>query len=221
MILYPIGISILLSGIITSQGRTNIAISILIIIIAVILKKINLKSAIIIALLTASISFISFSNNKKEITQRVENPTTLSDRNIIIKGAEDLAFNHPLLGYGPRSFHQIFPYVNQLADKRIGSWHNDFIQVYFESGILGLISFCVLIISILWYSFKYYLSEKINLDNKNISFGIFLAVMALVLSALTAGFIDSPVLSIEFAFFVSLLPAVIRLPQLLPIYKNK
>lgn len=221
LILYPIGISILLSGIITSQGRTNIAISILIIIIAVILKKINLKSAIIIALLTASISFISFSNNKKEITQRVENPTTLSDRNIIIKGAEDLAFNHPLLGYGPRSFHQIFPYVNQLADKRIGSWHNDFIQVYFESGILGLISFCVLIISILWYSFKYYLSEKINLDNKNISFGIFLAVMALVLSALTAGFIDSPVLSIEFAFFVSLLPAVIRLPQLLPIYKNK
>ena len=220
-ILYPIGISILLSGIITSQGRTNIAISIFVLIIAIINKKINLKSAIIIFALTVSVSFISFSNNKKEIIQRVENPTTLSDRNIIIKGAEDMAFKHPLLGFGPRSFHQIFPYVSQLADKRIGSWHNDFIQVYFESGVMGLLSFCALIISVLWVSLKFYLTEKINLENKFISFGIFLAIMALVLSAITAGFIDSPVLSIEFAFFVSLLPAVIVLPQLLTLDKSK
>ncbi len=220
-ILFPFGISIFLSGIITSQGRTNIVIAITIIIIAIILKKINFRSVIIIVVLTVAISFISFSNNKKEITQRVENPATLSDRNIILKGAEHLAFNHPLLGYGPRTFHQIFPFTNQLADKRIGSWHNDFIQVYFESGILGLLAFCALITSALWLSFKFYYSEKINLDNKNMSFGIFLAITALVLSALTAGFIDSPVLSIEFAFFVSLLPAQIVLPQLFPLDKNE
>ncbi len=208
------GISLFLAGIITSQGRTNIAVAVLVIAAGLVTKKIGFKPAVFILIFTIIISLLSFSNNKKEITQRVENPTTLSDRNIILKGAEDLAFVHPLLGYGPRTFHQVFPYRNQLADQGIGSWHNDFIQVYFESGLLGLISFIVILTTALWYGIKFYFKEN-NIEDKNLSFGISLALIALVLSSLTAGFIDSPVLSIEFAFLISLLPRVISLPKLL------
>ncbi len=204
-----LGISFLLSGIITSQGRTNIAVAGLVFIAGMVFKKTNLKSAVLIIIVTALISFISFSNNRKEITERVENPTTLSDRNIIMKGAEELAFTHPVLGFGPRTFHNIFPYKNELADKGIGSWHNDFVQVYFESGLLGLLSFLAIIAAAIYYGLKIIRSKQNNEEEKNFTLGILLSVTALILSAITAGFIDSPVLSIEFAFFLSLFSLVL------------
>ncbi len=204
-----LGISFLLSGIITSQGRTNIAVAGLVFIAGMVFKKTNLKSAVLIIIVTALISFISFSNNRKEITERVENPTTLSDRNIIMKGAEELAFTHPVLGFGPRTFHNIFPYKNELADKGIGSWHNDFVQVYFESGLIGLSSFLASISAAIYYGLKIIRSKQNNEEEKNFTLGILLSVTALILSAITAGFIDSPVLSIEFAFFLSLFSLVL------------
>ncbi len=204
-----LGISFLLSGIITSQGRTNIAIAGLVFIAGLVLKKINLKSAVLIIIVTSVISLISFSNNRKEITERVENPTTLSDRNIIMKGAEELAFTHPVLGFGPRTFHNIFPYKNELADKGIGSWHNDFVQVYFESGLIGLLSFLAIIAAAIYYGLKIIRSKQNNEEEKNFTLGILLSVTALILSAITAGFVDSPVLSIEFAFFLSLFSLVL------------
>ena len=204
-----IGISLLLSGIIASQGRTNVAVAGLVFIAALIFKKINIKSAIIIVFITALISLISFSNNRKEITQRVEDPTTLSDRNIIMKGAEDLALLHPILGFGPRTFHNIFPYKNELADKGIGSWHNDFVQVYFESGLLGLLSFLAIIAAAIYYGLSIIRSKNKKEEEKNFVLGILLSIAALILSAVTAGFIDSPVLSIEFAFFLSLFSLVL------------
>ncbi len=206
-----LGISFLLSGIIASQGRTNIAVAGLVFIAGMVFKKINLKSAVLIIIVTSLISLISFSNNRKEITERVENPTTLSDRNIIMKGAEELALTHPILGFGPRTFHNIFPYKNELADKGIGSWHNDFVQVYFESGLIGFLSFLAIIAAAIYYGLKIIRSKQNNEEEKNFTLGILLSVTALILSAITAGFIDSPVLSIEFAFFLSLFSLVLFL----------
>ncbi len=208
-LLWPLGLSLILSGIITSMGRTNIAIAILIFIIGMSFKKIKLKAAVLILIFTVVLSFISFQNNKLEVTQRVEHPTVLSDRNILIKGALDLALDHPILGFGPRTFHNIFPYVNELSDKGIGSWHNDFIQVYFESGILGLISFLSIILTFIFYSIKYLRNHKTDSEFNKIVFGLLLGFIGLVLSALTAGFIDSPVLSIVFAFLISLFSAIL------------
>jgi O-antigen ligase len=208
-LLWPLGISFILSGIITSMGRTNIAIAILLFIIGISFKKIKLKAAVLIFIFTAVFSLISFQNNKVEVKQRVEHPTVLSDRNILIKGAIDLAFDHPVFGFGPRTFHNIFPYTNELSDKGIGSWHNDFIQVYFESGILGLIAFLSIIFAFIFYSIKYLRKHKTSIESNEIVFGILLGFLGLVLSAITAGFIDSPVLSIVFAFLISLLSAII------------
>ena len=105
---------------------------------------------------------------------------------------------HTFLGFGPRTFQQIFPYTNEFSDKGIGGWHNDFLQVYFESGIAGLMTFLFLIFLIIY--------------NGNISFklnnicnpGIFLSLIGLILSAFTAGFITSVVLSIVFVFLLTI-----------------
>ncbi|MBZ0198352.1 MAG: hypothetical protein K8H86_00675 [Ignavibacteriaceae bacterium] len=207
-ILWAVGIAVMLSALITSMGRTNIALAGLLIIAALFLKKFSIKSALVVFLLTALISILSFQNNAAEIKDRVENPTALSDRDILYNAAKYLSLKRPVLGFGPRTFHDIFPYRNQLTDKGVGSWHNDFIQVYFESGLLGLLSF-LLIIFVVWY-YNILFLRRINDDNlANIGQAILLGFTALILSAVTAGFIDSPVLSIVFAFLIALLSSVI------------
>lgn len=208
-LLWSAGLSIIFSAIITSLGRTNIAIAALLFITGLIFRKIKIKPAVVIIFLTAIISLLSFQNNKLLLTRRVENPTGLSDRDIIWKGFQTLKFQHPFLGFGPRTFHDIFPYVNQLGDKLTGSWHNDFIQMYFESGALGLLSFTVLIFIVIYFSVVYLKKAGQTNNSRNIILGVLLGTSALVLSSLTAGFISSPVLSIAFAFLISLLSSVI------------
>ena len=208
-ILKTVLLALILSGVITSLGRTNIVTIILLFIAAFFLKKINIKEASIIILLTVVLSAISFYNNSVEANARMEQPASLSDRDVLLKGSKDLflEFNNPVLGYGPRTFKDIFPYRGMLTDKGIGSWHNDFIQIYFESGILGLAALLT-IIFITYYFLIKILKNNIDNDYKMILLGVLLGFSGLILSALTAGFIDSPVLSLVFALLISLVSGI-------------
>jgi O-antigen ligase len=63
-----------------------------------------------------------------------------SDRDVIWRGALMIGDQHPVFGYGPRTFDAIFPLKSELTDKGVGSWHNDYVQVYMESGAVGLLA---------------------------------------------------------------------------------
>jgi O-antigen ligase len=208
-ILKTILLALIFSAVITSLGRTNIVTIVILFIAGFFFKKVNIKEAFIIILLTFIISGISFYNNSVEANARMEQPASLSDRDVLLKGTKDLflEFKNPILGYGPRTFKDIFPYKEMLTDKGIGSWHNDFIQIYFESGILGLAA--LLAIIVITYIFLIKLLKNI-IDNeyKTILLGVLLGLSGLILSALTAGFIDSPVLSLVFAFLISLVSGI-------------
>ena len=209
LIIKTVSAALIFSAVITSLGRTNIAAILVLFIAAFFLKKINLKEASIIILLTIIFSAISFYNNSVEANARMEQPASLSDRDILLKGTKDLflEFKSPLLGYGPRTFKDVFPYKKMLTDKGIGSWHNDFIQIYFESGILGLGSFLLIIIVSYYFLIKL-LKNRTDNNYKMILWGVLLGLSGLIISALTAGFIDSPVLSLVFAFLISLLSGI-------------
>lgn len=71
-----------------------------------------------------------------------------SGRDVIFRGAWLLADKHPLLGFGPRTFETIFPIWDQMPDKDVSSWHNDFVQTYIESGSLGLLAYIGLFLQI-------------------------------------------------------------------------
>jgi O-antigen ligase len=204
-----VGLSLMLTGIATSLGRSNLFIAVVVLVFALIIKKINWKSTGAIILFTFLLSYISFQVNSVEVDRRIEQPAALSDRGVIVRGAEDLffKFEKPVFGYGPRTFHQIFPYVNQLTDKGIGSWHNDFVQIYFESGFFGLASFLSLLLIIIYYSYKL-LRKQLDLDKKNLLWALLVGTVVLILSSLTAGFIDSPVLSVLFALLAALLSGI-------------
>ncbi len=205
-------ILILFIGILTSLGRTNIIISILLIIAAVVLKKMNWKQLFLLITVFAALSIIYFYSSEKQIENkfenRIESITQLSDRDIIWKGAKEILFEKPIIGFGPRTFEKIFPFWDQFADKKIGGWHNDFLQIYFESGLLGLFSFIGLLIVSLVVSIKQIRNKKIDADLRKLSTSILVTLIGLILSAITAGFITSVVLSIVFVFLISILSRI-------------
>ncbi len=205
--LWLAAVVLLLTGIITSLGRLNIAIAGLIIIAAIISNKIKIRYSLIIIICAGLLSFLSFQNNTAEVSQRIEQPAQLSDRDIIYKGAQELWSEHPLLGFGPRTFHQIFPFKNQFADKGIGSWHNDFLEIYFEEGFAGLLTFIFMLLIPFLEGIKL-LKGSVSYESKLFTFGILSSLAALILSALTAGFINSPVLSLVFVFLIASISAL-------------
>jgi len=203
--------AIILVGIVTSLGRANAVIAAAMLVISLFLKRMKLLHVIYIILITIPLSYLSFQNNSIQVNQRIEAPTQLSDRDIIYKGAGEIIFNHPLLGYGPKTFSEIFPHREDFADKGIGSWHNDLLEVYFESGSLGLAAYMLLIFSVFFYQIKFLIREKEKVEARSIIYGVLFATAGLFLSALVAGFINSPVLSLVFALLVGVQSAVTKL----------
>jgi len=214
-------IILILAGIITSLGRANIFVAVLLLIMSLIIrKKVNIKQIVSFAIVIAAILYISFSSNPTLVKQRIGAPAAFSDRDIIYKGAVEIFPEHPVLGYGPRTFKKIFPHKEQFADQGIGSWHNQILQIYFESGILGLSAYLVLMFLIFQKGYKF-LKTKPQQESRNIVLGVLLSVAALFLSSFFSNFIDSPVLSIEFAFIVSLMTSeIFRNKNALPVYHN-
>ncbi len=198
----------ILIGIVTSLGRANIAIALLTMVLAILFKQIPFKHIIILGIIFLIGAVIYIYKPPASMEQRVENLTQLSDRDIIWQGAKEISLNHPLLGYGPRTFHQVFPFKEKFADKGIGGWHNDFLQIYFESGIAGVISFIVLLFVILKTSFNLLKNKKTDAELKSLSASVLASISALMLSGLFAGFITSVVLSIVFVFLISFLSRI-------------
>jgi len=77
----------------------------------------------------------------------------LSDRDVLWRGALMIWDQHPILGFGTRTFNEIFLLHDQLADKGVGGWHNEYLQIYLESGILGLVTF-------LWLLFSFFIVNE-------------------------------------------------------------
>ena len=199
---------IILVGIVTSLGRANIAIALVMLLSAIVLRQIPFKQLIILGLFFVISISLYIAKPLASVEQRVDNITQLSDRDIIWQGAKEISLKHPLIGFGPRTFQNIFPFKERFADKGIGGWHNDLLQIYFESGIAGLISFIILLWVIVKTSFNQLKDKKTDAEFKLLSTSVLASVIALLLSSLFAGFITSVVLSIVFIFLISFLSRI-------------
>jgi len=199
---------IILVGIVTSLGRANIAVALVMLLSAIVLRQIPLKQVIILGLFFVIGVSIYIAKPLVSVEQRVNNITQLSDRDIIWHGAKEISLEHQLIGFGPRTFQQIFPFRERFADKGIGGWHNDFLQIYFESGTVGLISYIILLWIIVKTSFNQLKDKKTDAEFKLLSTSVLASVIALLLSSLFAGFILSVVLSIVFVFLISFLSRI-------------
>jgi len=77
-----------------------------------------------------------------------------SDRNILLKETIILIKKNPIFGYGTGSFTDVFVSVNEETQKAVSNQHktphNNYLYVWFELGILGLIVF----LSIFYFQIK-------------------------------------------------------------------
>jgi O-antigen ligase len=164
------------------------------------------KERIILLWLTIifALTLLLFPNLAARFAQMIHFMQNLSERDIIWRGALLIWDQHPFLGFGTRTFHEIFLLYDQLIDKGVGGWHNEYLHIYIESGLLGLISYLWLLISIFYIGVK---ALKINSTQKD-KFVLILALLSgfsvFYLSAITGGFILDPITKILFFFLLAL-----------------
>lgn len=86
----------------------------------------------------AALAIVAVPGVRQRAMTLVHPTENTSDRIVLWQNARTHFNQHPILGFGPETFLGVFNNQEGMTDKHVGSWHNDAIQVYIESGILGL-----------------------------------------------------------------------------------
>lgn len=118
----------------------------------------------------------------------------MSGRDVIWRGAFMLIGERPLTGFGLRTFHQVFPLFDEAPDKGIGSWHNDYLQVYMDSGLMALLPFVAILAVAGYMGWRNHRAWPAGSLQKSVNAA---ALLALGCFALAGGMLDS-LLSILF-----------------------
>jgi O-antigen ligase len=146
----------------------------------------------------------------RRLDQAIHFSENLSDRDILWKGASMVWFNHPILGYGPGTFAEVFPIHNDLKDAKVGGWHNDYIQVSIESGLLGLMSFIWLIYTIYSQVFIKLRRMKGDEGKKRILLALLVGMSTIFISSMTgSGFLDM-LIRMMFVFLLAMIALLMQ-----------
>ncbi len=192
---------LLLIGILFTQNRIHWLIAGFFVLIIGIMRERILLAATFVTLLIVIIVTPSLSERLYQLIHFTQN---FSDRDVIWKGAFQLFDQHPLLGFGTKTFKDIFPLFNQLADKGINSWHCDYLQVYMEGGTIGFISFVSLVGSLFFFgirNLKRLEDDKFYLD---VNLSILAGLSVLFTTAFVGSFFFDPICSILFQVLFSI-----------------
>jgi O-antigen ligase len=114
-------------------------------------------------------------------------PTTaMAQRLLIWKGAREVFLQRPLLGFGPRTYRSVSPY---LKDK--GTWHSDYLQAYLDSGIFGFLSYLYLSFML----FRCAIRVVRTPAQQGLGWALLLTLTAMYIVSLVGGHIQEPVIT--------------------------
>lgn len=146
----------------------------------------------------------------RRLTQTIHFTENLSDRDVLWQGASMIWFNHPVLGYGPGTFSEIFPLQGALKDKKVGGWHNDYLQVFVESGMLGLISMLWLLATIYKQLVIYLCMHKKDEHKKKLVLSMIAGITVILISSLTGSAFLDVLIRMMFGFLLALLAILLQ-----------
>jgi O-antigen ligase len=89
-------------------------------------------------------------------------------------------------------------YQDLMGDKLVGSWHNDYLQTYMESGIITLCIFIYMVMLIPFYLIKYF--KKVLVEDKNYFLSVSLPLMFFIIFG---GYLE-PLGGLLFKLFLSI-----------------
>jgi O-antigen ligase len=149
----------------------------------------------------------------RRFDQTIHFTENLSDRDVLWKGASMIWLDHPILGYGPGTFIEVFPIHNDLKDAQVGGWHNDYIQVSIESGLLGLISLLWLIYTIYSQVFIKLRRMRGDEEKKRILLALLTGISTIFISSMTgSGFFDI-LIRMMFVFLLAMTALLMQLEE--------
>ncbi|MDH7516542.1 MAG: O-antigen ligase family protein [Bacteroidota bacterium] len=146
---WGIACTVLLVGVILTENRLHWALAAAAVFGYSVSRRRLVAPALAIMAIAVSLLFPSVF---ERVARRTASPSVMSGRDVIWGAAWSMAGERPLTGFGPRSFRAVFPAFDRLEDKGVSSWHNDFIQVYMDSGAPALLAFLAMVAAGLWLS---------------------------------------------------------------------
>jgi O-antigen ligase len=127
----------------------------------------------------AAILAITIPDIRHRLMELVNIGSNLSGRDVLWRGAWMIKGTHPVLGFGLRTFSLIFPIPEQLPNPMIGSWHNDYLQLYFDGGLVALLGFLWFVVSLYRCSWKAYRLGRMSATERYLLSTLLLSVTLL------------------------------------------
>ncbi len=123
------------------------------------------------------IVFLAVTPLRERLLTLADPLSNLSGREIIWAPAGELISEKPILGHGLNSFHAVFPVELRplMTDPGAGDWHNVYLQVAIESGLLGLAAFLWMMGTGLFLAFRRLRLAKTPIE-QGAAWGLFLAL---------------------------------------------
>jgi len=201
-VVWLISLLIIVGGILFTFNRIHWA---LIVLIFFIFGAFRERKLVLFVAIVAAIIIVLVPMFRERLLEIIFFSRNLSDRDVIWQGASMIYSKHPLFGFGPMTFREIFPLFEKLVDKYISSWHNDYLQVYMESGIIGVLTFLWLGFSVFYCGMDIFLSKFADSYNKDLAFALMLAMVGFYATGIVGTFIFSPITSLLYLIILGIL----------------
>ena len=157
------------------------------------------RKLFLLILLLGLVSLLVLPYGRERVLQSINSQDWSTGRVQLWGYAADNMENHLLMGHGLGSFKSILTEKerNSLPDTGVGNWHNQYIQIVMESGIIGLVSFLWLIFELYFGMFQGIINITDQYVRGKLMGGIAVLSSALILS-LFETFLSSPVGNVTF-----------------------
>jgi O-antigen ligase len=152
------------------------------------------RRILVVLTVAGALALLTVAPLQERFMQLLDAGGNMSGRDVIWRGAFMLLGDRPVTGFGLRTFHSVFPLFDEAPDKGIGSWHNDYLQVYMDSGLLALLPFVAILIVAAFMGWKSHRAWPRGSFYRDINAAVMLALFCF---ALAGGMLDS-LLSILF-----------------------
>lgn len=204
--------AVLVVGVVTTLNRIHWGLLLLMMGLVGIMRERKLLLVLLVGVVVAAVSPSVGSRLVASVSSVSE---FMNGRDVIWLDAAHHAAERPLVGFGPRTFPEVFTSRELIRDKEVGSWHNDYLQMYMESGILGLGCFLWLAVLVFWKGRGAWKILKTDPFWGDLVLAVLLAMVAFYMSGLVGGFVIDPLNSLLHRFLLGLLALIVLHAQAL------
>jgi len=199
-ILYSLLLCILLISIVFTYTRgayLSLGLMLIIVVLHGLVVRKKYSQTIAITCCIGTLFFVVFQASSEEVSSRFHDIGSFDLRLIIWKSVIDQFIAHPIIGNGFRSSLVMVSTLTPYRD--LTSTHNLYLQILLETGIIGLISFLIGYLSMLFYAIKIYLNAQWHYT-KGVSMGFIIIFIAMLFNSFTENSFYTPMINLYIWF---------------------